>query len=341
MRLLENPELKKVLILCLCILAATAGIGFFAFGPAAGALVLGTGVCFMLVLFFVTRARYREIVRLSEHVDDILNDVEGNILQDTKEGELAVLESEIHKMSIRLRDQASSLKKDKIYLTDAIADISHQLRTPLTTINIIMSMLKRNMDMPVNERRKNLQTIDLNLLRIDWLISSLLKMAKIDAGTAAFQREPVDLKELVDQSVESLLVPMELKDQTFLYEAKGGESYLGDFNWSREAVCNIIKNCMEHTPEGGTITVTAQENELFTELIIRDNGPGISRKDMPYLFERFYKGENSGENSVGIGLAMSRMIIKEQNGTIRADNNAEGGARFTIRIYRNEQILKS
>ena len=167
--------------------------------------------------------------------------------------------------------------------------------------------------------------------RIDWLISSLLKIAKLDAGTIFLRHDKISLKSLIDKAAEPLAIPMELKEQTIEADISG--SFIGDLSWTAEAVGNILKNCMEHM-EQGTIYVTTREKSLYSEIIIRDTGPGIDKNDIPHLFERFYKGTNSSEQSVGIGLALSRMIIVKQNGTIKAENYKSGGAVFTIRFYK-------
>lgn len=160
-------------------------------------------------------------------------------------------------------------------------------------------------------------------------------MSKLDSGTANLIRETVDVKELIGRATASIAIPMELREQQLVTEFENDPTFIGDFPWTVEAVENILKNCMEHTPREGTITVNASENAIYTEIIIRDNGIGIDKEDLPYLFERFYKGKNSSNQSFGIGLALARMIIVSQNGTIKAENNPTGGAAFTIRFYKS------
>ena len=172
--------------------------------------------------------------------------------------------------------------------------------------------------------------------QIDWLISALLKMAKLDANTAKMMKEKVSVKALLQKAVEPLAIAMDVKDQALVIRQEGEESYFGDLHWSAEALLNILKNSMEHTPVGGTLTISVSENVLFTEIIIEDNGPGIHKEDLPHLFERFYKGKSSSQTSVGIGLALSRMIITQQGGTLKAENRSSGGARFTIRFYKGK-----
>lgn len=327
----RNPEIRRELLLFAAVTAVCTAVGFLAFG-AAGWLVLGAGLALSLAHFAASAMRYRRIRALSCDIDAVLHGSDKVRFGDLREGELAILQSEIHKMTIRLRDAADNLEKDKTFLTDSIADISHQLRTPLTSINLIVTLLSAD---TVTDARRMELTRELKMLlgRIDWMVESLLKMSKIDAGTALFQTERIQVSELVRRAAEPLAVPIDVRGQRLVCEI-GGETLYGDFAWMTEAVGNILKNCMEHTPEGGTITVIARETGIFTELTVRDTGPGILPADLPHLFERFYKGENASETSFGIGLALARMIVTAQNGSIKAANAPNGGAVFTMRFYK-------
>jgi len=287
--------------------------------------------------FLSTYKRYRRISGLSLKIDEILHGQEGINLNEYSEGELSVLQNEVQKLVVRLREQSDALRQDKVYLADSIADISHQIRTPLTTINIILSFLSRT---GISEERRLELTNELKMLisRIDWLISALLKIAKLDAGTVNFQKDTISVQELIKRAAEAIAIPMELREQKLQVAINGNVTYEGDLPWSVEAVENILKNCMEHTPAGGTINISATENAIYTEISISDNGYGIAEEDLPHIFERFYKGKNSSDQSIGIGLALARMIITKQNGTVKADNNKGAGARFTIRFYKNQAI---
>ena len=246
---------------------------------------------------------------------------------------MSILNSELQKMTTRLQEQANQLSSDKQQLTEAIQDIFHQIRTPLTSMNLLVSMLGEE-DLPYDRRLSMTRELRRQLERVQWLVETLLKLSKIDAGTAQFRSDLVSVAELIEKAAQPLRIPMELREQSFTVH-KTGEHFTGDLNWTTEALGNILKNCMEHTPVGGVITVTAEETALFTEIIVEDSGPGISKADLPYLFDRFYKGEGSSDDSVGIGLALSRSIIAAQNGTIKAENVPTGGARFTIRFYKS------
>ena len=308
-----------------------AALGAFLYQPIFGIYTLVIGIILNVVHFAYVYKRYRKIQELSADIDYILHNDFPIAFEKYEEGELAVLESEVQKMTLRLREQKQQLLDDKKYLADSIADISHQIRTPLTSINLLLSFLSDPL-ITEEKKQKTIREIYELLSRIDWLITTLMKISKLDAGTIQLKSEIVSMEALLKQSAAPLMIPMELRGQEFRLRASGG--FYGDLEWTSEAVGNIIKNCMEHTPMGGCIEVIAEENAIYGEIVISDTGSGIASEDLPYIFERFYKGKNSGDKSFGIGLALARVIICNQNGTIKAENRKEGGARFTIRFYK-------
>lgn len=331
MKFLRNKEVAKTLFFQILISAIAVAIAFV-WETRFGVLTAALSAILLLTNTVSTYRRYKRIYNLSADIDRILHGDDVKVsLNKYHEGELGVLQSEIHKMTSRLREQKQQLQDDKIYLADSIADISHQIRTPLTSINLLVQFLSEpNIS---DECRMKLTHELLGLLsRIDWLITTLLKISKLDAGTVQFKQETLPLDELIRRSTSPLLVPIELREQTLAVGAEG--NFTGDVSWTVEAISNIVKNCMEHTPDGGRIEIKANENALYTEIIISDNGTGIDKEDLPHIFERFYKGKNSDDKSFGIGLALARTIITSQNGTIKAENNADKGALFTIRFYK-------
>lgn len=330
MKLLKNNEVKRTLIIYI-ITAAAATIVSFVWQRQYGYLMLAVCVIFILLYLITTYMRYKRISELSADINRILHGDSHVDIEKYSEGELSILQSEIYKMTVRLREQQQRLQKEKIYLADSLADISHQIRTPLTSINLLISLLSEQGI--TNERRQKLSHDLYELLsQIEWLITSLLKISKLDAGTVELKSETISLHELINKATSPLLVSMDLRNHTLKISAEG--NFYGDILWTCEAITNIVKNCMEHTPENGRIEITATVNALYTEIIIADNGSGISKEDMPHIFERFYKGKNSDEKSFGIGLALSRMIIAAQNGTVKAENRLPLGTKFTIRFYK-------
>ena len=331
MKFFRNPEIRKVTILY-AIVSFVAITGAFIWEPDFGIFTIALCIILCVIYLISTYQRYKRLAELASDINRILHGDDVNIsLEQYSEGELGVLQSEFHKMTNRLREQKQHLIDDKIYLADSLADISHQIRTPLTSINLLVSLLSEP-DISEERRIKLIHDLLGLLSRIDWLITSLLKISKLDAGTVQLKQETIALSDLLRVSTETLLVPIELREQTLSIYAEG--NFTGDVSWTSEAIGNSVKNCMEHTQEGGQLTIKAAENALYTEIIIIDNGSGIEKTDLPHIFERFYKGKHSGGQNFGIGLALARMIITSQNGTIKAENRAERGAIFTIRFYK-------
>ncbi|MBE5964414.1 MAG: HAMP domain-containing histidine kinase [Lachnospira sp.] len=329
MKIFRNPEVIKtfiVYIVCGIVFVATA----YFIEPKLVLVSLGLWACCVIIYIYSMSKMYKRIGELSKDINNLLHGKEDIYFDDCKEGELGVLQSEIYKMTIRLKKQQKLLEEDKIYLANSIADISHQIKTPLTSINILVSMLSEE-NISVERKVKLTRELYEMLSRIEWMITTLLKISRLDAGMIKFKKEELSLRELINRAVEPLEVSMELKEQRLVTNISG--QFVGDVNWTSEAITNIIKNCMEHTPQNGTLTIEASNNPIFTEIVIKDSGSGIKKEDLPHIFERFYKGSDSNNTSFGIGLSLARMIITAQNGTIKADNEKEGGARFVIRMY--------
>ena len=329
-KLWKNKEVRLTLMWQL-IVAGIACVASFQIDKRGGMVTLALSVALILIYYISTYLRYRRIAALASDVNKLLHGDNSISLEGYSEGELGILHSEIYKMTIRLREQQQKLIKDKVYLADSIADISHQIRTPLTSVNLMIELLS---DPKTKEERrpKLIHELQIMLSRIDWLITTLLKISKLDAGTVQFKEERVSLENLIRKSCAPLLVPIELRGQELVIHAEG--ELTCDISWTCEAIGNIVKNCMEHTPEGGNIEIEAAENALYTEILIKDNGTGIAKEDMPHIFERFYKGKDSGDKSFGVGLALSRMIITSQKGTVKAENRKTSGAMFSIRFYK-------
>lgn len=274
---------------------------------------------------------------LSLTIDRILHGEESIRLSQYKEGEFAILENELEKMTIRLREQNESLKGEKIYLAEMLADISHQIRTPLTALNLLVTRMGREAirkETQEEGRLLLLQEMKRLLERVEWLVTTLLKLSRLDAGCVSFQKERFSVRELLMNAAEPFFVPMELRGQELEVQAAETIFSEGDAVWLTEAVGNLIKNSMEHTHQGGRITLLAEENPIYVQIKVLDNGEGIAEEALPHLFERFYKGENASSGSFGIGLSFAEKIVTKQGGVIHAENIPDGGACFTVRFYK-------
>lgn len=254
-------------------------------------------------------------------------------IRDNREGILSILKNEIYKTTTMLKEQAEIYKLDKVQLANTLSDISHQLKTPLTSMFVMTDLLSQD-NLPKDKRQEFTKRIQHQLERIQWLVISLLKLSKLDAGSVVLKKEKIVVKGLIDKALEPLMIPIEIKNQSLYVTGSNDACYMGDFNWSVEMVGNVIKNCVEHTPEGGSINIDYSENSLYTQITISDTGFGIHRDDLPYIFNRFYKGKNSSEDSVGIGLAISKSTIEKQGGNITVESEKDRGTKFTLRLYK-------
>ncbi|WP_413377641.1 sensor histidine kinase [Alkalihalobacillus sp. 1P02AB] len=328
----RNKEVRILLIVQVIMAAITVLFVYF-FSVEAAIIVTILAILFIGSYFVFTHWRYREIKKLTGYLRKINAGHYSLDVRDNQEGELSILKNDIYKVTLRLSEYSSGLEKDKQKLTDAISDISHQIKTPLTSMTVMSDLLSNPQLDPV-KRKEFTQNIQMQLERMDWLVSSLLKLSKIDAGTILFKKETINLHKLMNEALKPMLIPIELKE--ILIEVKGqeGATFSGDYNWTKEALINLIKNAVEHTPIGGKIEIEYLENSLFTELVIKDNGVGIVSSDLPYIFKRFYKGKNAVEGSVGIGLAMAHSIITSQKGDIEVHSEQGKGTSFFIKFYK-------
>lgn len=330
--MLRNREIQMLLFIMGSIGLTALVIAAF-ISPVAVALVFILSILLIGSILLFTRYRYRELEKLSVYLREISNGNDSLDVRDNQEGELSILKNDIYKVTLMLSEHRSLLQQDKMQLTNAISDISHQLKTPLTSMTVMADLLS-DPDLPPAKRTEFTHNIRIQLERIDWLVSSLLKLSKIDAKTIPFKKDRIPVKNLIQKALEPVMIPMDIKEQTVSVAGNDNVSFVGDFNWTVEAVINILKNGVEHTHVGGAIAITFFENALFTEIVVADNGKGIPKEDLPYIFKRFYKGKNASEGSVGIGLAMAHSIVASQNGVIDVTSNSEEGTQFRIKFYK-------
>lgn len=297
----------------------------------AAIILVFTALVFLIVYFYLLRLD-SSISNISKYINRLLNKDYALDIIDNDEGSLSALKNDIYKITVMLKEQNEVLKQDKMQLANNLADISHQLKTPLTSM-LIMSDLLQNEDLSKADRKKFLEVIRSQLKRIEWLVSSLLKMAKLDAKTVEFKKEKIYADDLILKAVEP--VNMLIKDKNQQFILCGDNPILEiDINWTSEALLNILKNCCEHTPVGGQLKAEIFDSVMYTEIVISDNGEGISSKDLPFIFERFYRASKSSDDSVGIGLAMSYSILTSQEASVHVRSRLNVGTAFSIRFYK-------
>ena len=282
-----------------------------------------------IINFIYIRNIYKKIGKIDKYMNNILNDDYSINIKDYCEGDISNLKNDIYKMTIKLKEQSELLIKEKKYLEETLQDISHQIKTPLTSMYMINDIL-------TNESNENIKKEFLiknknQIERIEWLVTSLLKLSRLESGTIKLKKEKINLKELIDKAIEPINVLLELKNIKLTKNIEDVNLDV-DINWTVEALLNIIKNACEHTKD--EIEIIGSTNPLYTEIKIIDNGVGISKKDIKHIFERFYKG-NHNKESIGIGLNMSKKIINLQNGLIEVSSKEGVGSTFIIKLYKN------
>lgn len=233
-----------------------------------------------------------------------------------------------------LKEVAENSQKDKTTLKDSLSDISHQIKTPITSILIMLDNILSDENMPEDIKKDFIKDIKREIINIKFLVESILKLSKIDSNSIKFIKKEVFIKDIINEAVKNVSMLSELKNIEIIVSGDDSIKTICDLKWQVEAITNILKNCIEHSYENRKIYINYNQNNMYTELKIEDNGTGIDAKDLPHIFERFYKGKNSSSDSVGIGLALSKSIIESNNGHIQVDSKLNKGTTFIIKYLK-------
>ena len=255
-------------------------------------------------------------------------------IEDNNEDEISILKNEIYKTTVMLKEQAENSNKDKINLKCSLENISHQLKTPLTSISIMLDNLLDNPHMDEYTRNDFIKDINKEINNINFLIQVLLKLSRFDANVIKYNNKFNSLKSIIDKSIDNLSSLCDLKNIQIFTKIPNNLDIYCDSHWQIEAITNILKNCLEHSENGSTIEVFATDNKIYSEIIIKDNGTGIPEKDLKHIFKRFYRGQNSKEDSVGIGLSLAKSIIEKNNGIINVTSSVGKGTTFSIKYFK-------
>ena len=290
-------------------------------------------ISIFVILYFFQR-RNKKIEQLIQYMEQIMQKNYELKIENNTEDELTHLRNEIYKITILLKEQADTEQKERKQLSKSISDISHQLKTPLTSISIMLDNMIENPSMEEKTKEQFIHEIRRQIEWINWLVISLLKLSRLDANVEIFQQEEIKIEELIQNTIQNLAIPIEIKNQEIIVQGDKNAKIIGDYKWQLEAITNVVKNAIEHTPENKKIWITLEENSLFTKIVIKDEGPGIAKEDIKHIFERFYKGKNSSENSIGIGLALAKSIIEKQNGYISCYSKLKEGTVFEIKYMK-------
>ena len=328
---MNDKEIRIILIVSSVLTVVLSIICAF-FSKICAVLCLALGIILIIIFTIVTKRRYKNLNDLYDYLSLVCKGIYDMNIDDNTEGELSILKNNLYKVITLLQSQNEYLKNDKLYLADSIADISHQLKTPLTSMMVMCELLE-NEENP-DKRQEFVSVINNQLSKMKWLITNILKISKLDADATEFKREEVSILSVLDDSLKPFALTAELKNIAI---QNGANDFVfnGDESWTVEAISNIVKNCLEHTNDGGKITIASESTNLYNKLTISDNGCGIAEEDLPHIFERFYHGKNSSKDSVGIGLALAKTVFEKENASVTVESEQGRGSVFEIRFYKS------
>lgn len=294
-------------------------------------IVVVIGIIVSIFLIYNSK-KDKELGKITNYIQRINKKDYTIDIDEMSEDELSILKNEVYKTTIMLKEVASNTNKDKIQLKKSLEDISHQLKTPLTSIMVMLDNIIDDPDMDEDIRNEFVMDIKRDVTNIKFLVQSILKLSKFDANTINFIKSDRTLKDIVDESIKNVSALCDLRNISFEVDSDDNATINCDFRWQVEAVTNILKNCIEHSCDGSKIDIKYNANSVYAMILIRDYGEGINKEDLPHIFERFYKSANSSEDSVGIGLCLAKTIIEEDKGSIMVESDDKGTI-FTIKYY--------
>ena len=299
---------------------------------------INTLILFILILsiifFKYNHSESKKINEITKYIEEINRGNYRLNIEENTEDELSILKNELYKITVMLKEVAENSQKDKTTLKDSLSDISHQIKTPITSILIMLDNILSDENMPEDIKKDFIKDIKREIVNIKFLVESILKLSKIDSNSIKFIKKEVFIKDIINEAVKNVSMLSELKNIEIIVSGDDSIKTICDLKWQVEAITNILKNCIEHSYENRKIYINYNQNNMYTELKIEDNGTGIDAKDLPHIFERFYKGKNSSSDSVGIGLALSKSIIESNNGYIQVDSELNKGTTFIIKYLK-------
>lgn len=298
------------------------------------AIIIAGGIAVTIVILSYNKKREEKISDINSYIGKVNSGNYELKIEENGEDELTKLRNELYKTTVLLRETAENSEKEKTNLSNSLTDISHQLKTPLTSIRIMIDNIQNNPDMDEKTRNEFIEDISKQIDWISSLVISLLKLAKFDAGSIVMRDEEINVKKLIQNIISNLAILIDIKDIKIEENISEQITLFADYNWQLEALTNIIKNCVEHSFGGGKIKIEAESNSVFTKIIITDEGEGIEKEDLNRIFERFYKSAKSSENSIGIGLALAKTIIEKERGYIKVESEVGKGTKFEIKYLK-------
>lgn len=297
-------------------------------------IIISSYIIFMIIFIIYLKFRQRKIDKLDTYIQRVSKKDYSIDIESYSEDELSCLKDSLYKITVMLKEDSENKSKQNESILTSVSDISHQLKTPLTSIQILLDNITETPNMDETTKRKFILEISKQIKGMNFLILALLKLSRLDAGAVEFTSEKVNLEKLIEDVLSNLDILIDVKQLKIVKNIKSSPYITGDYSWNKEAILNIIKNAIEHTESGKNVTITLDENNVYSYIKIKDEGEGIPENELKHIFDRFYKTQNTKENSMGIGLALAKSIIEKQNGYIQVESKINEGTTFIIKYLK-------
>lgn len=297
----------------------------------------------MILIIFIkyNKQQITSIKNITNYIQEI-NKMNYKLdIQDNSEGELSILKNELYKITVMLKETAENSKKDKINLKNSLSDISHQLKTPLTSIMIMLDNITDSKNMDGNLKEEFIKNIKREIINVKFLTEAILKLSKLESNTVEFIKKDVKIKDIINESIKNVEILCDLKNIHIIVNGDDKEKIICDFKWQVEAITNMLKNAVEHSKQNSKILINFSQNKIYSEIQIQDFGKGINKEDLQHIFDRFYKGKNSGSESIGIGLALAKSIIESNEGYVTVKSELNKGSTFIIKYFNTKRNDKN
>lgn len=300
-------------------------------------IIILFGIILLTIFIVYLLYRDRKIKEINNYISAINRKDYTLKIKDNEEGELSNLKNELYKITAMLKEEANNSTNEKIMISDAVSNISHQLKTPLTSMSIMIDNIQNDSTMSEATRKDFLKEISKQIEWINFLVISLLKLARFDAGVINLRKDKINVKDLLNKVKDNLDITAELQEVEISIDKDNDVFFIGDFNWQIEALTNIVKNSLEHSTTNQKVNIDYEDNNFYTKITIKDNGKGMNKSDLKNIFKRFYKGQNASETSIGIGLSLAKTIIEKGDGYITCESKENKGTTFTIKYMKNQK----
>ena len=292
---------------------------------------------FMILIYLFVRYYFKrdneieKIIKCLEKINQKNYEIDIN---DVSEDKLSILKHEIYKTTVMLKENTEKANQDKINLKNSLQDISHQLKTPLTSSIIMLDNIIDDLENDIEIKPEFIKKVKKDITKISFLIQSILKLSMFESNTITFIRKEIPVKKIINSSIENIENLCDLKNIKIVVKDRSKNKIYCDYRWQVEALTNILKNAVDYSFNDSIIIVEVDKNNTYTQIKIKDFGKGMSEDETLNIFKRFYKGKNSSSDSNGIGLSLAKVIIEKDNGRVIVNSSKGEGTTLSIKYFK-------